>query len=269
MYKILHDRAVIVINGPDRNKFLQGLLTNNINKLETEEAIYACMLTPQGKYFADFFLKKCGDKIFADITSQRKEEIINKLKIYKLRSDVEIGVLPEYKVASVFANNKPDCEVAFIDPRSKKMAWRCYIEESEAVNVEDNDFTYDLHRIHNLIAEGDKDLIAEKSFIQEYGFDNLNAIDYQKGCYVGQELISRIHYSGVVRKSVFYIKAAEALPPVGTEIYADKIKVGIVCSSVINEGLALIKKEELLRLGSQIDLIAGNIKIYLIQKEDF
>lgn len=266
MYTILNDRAVILISGPDKSKFLQGMLTNNINKLEQDNAIYACMLTPQGKYFADFFLKNYQDNILADIPSARKEEIINKLKIYKLRSNVDISINSDFQVVSTFAKELKK-GIAFLDPRSEKMGWRCYIKQNELEISKSDDNAYDLVRINNLIAEGDKDLIPDKSFIQEYGFDNLNAIDYQKGCYVGQELISRTHYSGVIRKKIFYIKSDETLPMLGTEIYAGEIKLGIICSSIDNEGLALIKYEELLKLDSQIDLIADNIKINVIQKE--
>lgn len=254
MYSILNERVVIAVTGQDRLKFLQGLISNDLNKLEENNAIYACMLTPQGKYFADFFLKKEQDKILIDIPKLRKEEIKNKLNIYKLRSLISIEDTP-YKVISLLTDdikNIPHNNIIFQDPRSNKMGLRCFTTDSLldgfSKNLKCNQDAYDLTRIDNFIAEGEKDLIPGKSFLLEYGLDGLNAIDYKKGCYVGQELVARMHYQGVIRKQITQIHSKIDLPELGTLIYADQQKIGSICSSIKNKGLALIRTENVVNL---------------------
>jgi folate-binding protein YgfZ len=259
-YNWLKNRAVVKVVGVDSFKFLQGILTNDVNKLLKDQAIYACLLTPQGKYFADFFLYLVEDGVLMDLCVLRKEEILKKLKMYKLRSDVDFIDLPEYKVVSSFSVSS---EGAFFkDPRSSSLGMRGFVKEG---NLEEND-EYDLVRIANFIAEGDKDLIPEQSFLLEYGFDDLNAIDYKKGCYVGQELIARTHYRGEIRKQVVQIQAIDKLPALGTIIYRDEKKLGIVCSSVNNLGLALIRTEDVESLNENEKITADGKEVKLIFK---
>lgn len=268
-YTLLTERSIIRISGEDRFKFLQGLLSNDVNKLPPNEGLYACMLTPQGKYFADFFLYIDGESILLDLPDSRQEEIVKKLNIYKLRSAVTIEPCPEYKVISFLSKVK--AEGVFTDPRSKNLGKRGFIHESKLQelikgmhHVQD---AYDLARINNFIAEGDKDLIPEKSFLLEYGFDELNAIDYKKGCYVGQELVARTHYKGVIRKEIVQIEAADKLPPLGTEIYAGEKKLGIICSSINNKGLALIRTEDTINLDNTVRITTDNQEINIKFKE--
>lgn len=269
MYSILNERVVIAVTGEDRLKFLQGLISNDLNKLEENNAIYACMLTPQGKYFADFFLKKEQDKILIDIPKLRKEEIKNKLNVYKLRSLISIEDTP-YKVISFLTDDIKKIihnNIIFQDPRSNKMGLRCFTTDSLlgelSKNLKYNQDAYDLARIDNFIAEGEKDLIPGKSFLLEYGLDGLNAIDYKKGCYVGQELVARMHYQGVIRKQITQIHSKIDLPELGTLIYADQQKIGSLCSSIKNKGLALIRTENVVNLpeSSKITIEGQEVKL--------
>ena len=254
MYSILNERAVIAITGQDRFKFLQGLISNDLTKLQDNNAIYACMLTPQGKYFADFFIKKEQDKILIDLPKLRKDEIKQKLILYKLRSLVTIEETT-YQVISFLTESTEKIShnnIIFPDPRSNKMGLRCFATNSNLENIfkdfKCNQNAYDLVRIDNFIAEGEKDLVPGKSFLLEYGLDNLNAIDYKKGCYVGQELVARMHYQGVIRKQIVQINSKTSLPELGTLIYVDQQKIGAICSSIGNKGLALIRTENLVNL---------------------
>ena len=274
MYTILNERVVVQVSGEDRLKYLQGLITNDINKLKFEQAIYACMLTPQGKYFADFFLTTDQDTILLDIPAVRKEEILKKLNIYKLRSLVKIVESEEYKVV-VFINEhitSSNQSVIFADPRLANFVLRGFIHSADfkelTHGLEQNENAYDSLRVDNFVAEGEKDLIPEQSFLLEYGLGELNAIDYKKGCYVGQELVARTYYRGVVRKQIVQVYSSGILPERGTNIYINKQKIGIICSSVANRGLALIKTEEVIDLNPQIKITAADQEIQLKFKEN-
>ncbi len=266
MYTLLNERVIFKISGADSAKFLQGLLSNDVTKITSSNAIYACMLTPQGKYFADFFLIKKDQDILFDI--------INKLNMYKLRSSINISK-STYQVVSFV--NEMDLlpftnSIIFDDPRSSCMGKRAFIHEDD-LQALTHDFTqepnlYDNIRIDNFIPEGDKDLIPDKSFISEYGLDNLNAIDYNKGCYVGQELTARTHYLGKVRKQIMQVISASNLPSLGIEIYAGEQKLGIICSSVGKRGLALIRIENLNSVASGAIITADNVELKLILQGD-
>ena len=269
MYTILNDRSVVKVTGEDKFKFFQGLITNDINKLTTQSHIYACMLTPQGKYFADLFLSLHEDVIWVDLPSSRIDEILKKLMIYRLRSKVEFALCPEYKIVAFIDHDMSefitDNNIIFNDPRSSFMGKRGYVLSDKLLS--ENPKAYDSLRIDNFIAEGEKDLINEQSFILEYGLDELNAIDYNKGCYVGQELVARTHHRGVVRKQIAKIESFEQLPALRTNIYSGEKKLGIICSSVGNKGLGLIRVEDLLNLDPAEKITADNIEIKITLNE--
>ncbi len=273
MYTLLDNRSVLRISGEDRFKFLQGLLSNDINKLKSDDPLYACMLTPQGKYFADFFLIAEQDNILLDVPVSLKDAIIKKLNMYKLRSAVSITECPEYQVISFINEDELNCDnsLIFIDPRMLKLGKRGFILRShlnEITNkLEYDKNAYDLSRIANFVAEGEKDLVSEQSFLLEYGLDELNAIDYKKGCYVGQELVARTHYRGVVRKQIVQVESERTLPELSTMIYAGKQKLGVICSSVGNRGLALIRTEDVINLDPQVVITANGQEIKLKFKE--
>ncbi|MCT4634633.1 MAG: hypothetical protein N4A31_00080 [Rickettsiales bacterium] len=268
-YTLLTERSIIRISGEDRFKFLQGLISNDVNKLLPNEGLYACMLTPQGKYFADFFLYIDGESILLDLPDLRQEEIVKKLNIYKLRSAVNIETCPEYKVVSFLSALK--APGVFKDPRSPTLGMRGFIHESNLSkltrNIANNPNAYDLTRIENFIAEGEKDLIFEKSFLLEYGLDSLNAIDYNKGCYVGQELVARTHHRGTIRKQIVQVESKDKLPESGTKIYAGEKKLGVMCSAVNNKGLALVRTEDTINLNHAVKITVGNQEIKLKIKE--
>lgn len=269
MFCELKDRALIKVSGTDVIKFLQGLLTNDITKLsEDNPIVYSCFLTPQGKFFADLFVITNNENLYIDISSARKTEIIRKLNMYKLRGNIEFESTMHKVVYTTHSKDLTNSIVnsfLFKDPRSPELGHRAYIDPYEfnflfESEEEDQNF-YEEKRIELLIPEGDKDLIPEKSFPLEYGLDRLNAIDFNKGCYLGQELISRTHYIGVIRKKIYFVSSSQSLPPLGHEIFADKVKLGIICSSCKNKGLALIRSEELEKLPVNAIITCNNIEI--------
>ncbi len=253
---ILANRSVISISGADKETFLQGLITNDINKVSIGEAIYAFMLSPQGRFLYDFFIAKQGENFLLDCCQERLAEIIQKLSFYKLRSKVSIKPEPNLQVAVCFdqpeyqANNS----IIFPDPRHSQMGFRAFIEKNENQSLQDNT-SYNFHRI-NLKIPDDSDLTFDKSFPLEFGFDDFNAIDYKKGCYVGQETTARMHYKGVIRKKIFLIKISnqQNVAKSSPVDFADKT-IGEVLSQVFwqNQLLALALIKNLDYQGKEIN----------------
>ncbi len=254
---ILKDRQLLEITGVDCKKFLQSLITNDLNKLASEQLIYSALLNPQGRFLYDFFIFKIGDKIFLDCYAPRAQEILKKLGFYKLRSLVEIRIVDNFKMAQIFDkiddfnNLAKNCHI-FLDPRTQEMGYRIFFKDcghfatQNQLSISDDQNRYHLKRILLKIAEGEYDLAYDKSFILEYGFDNLNAIDYKKGCYMGQEVTARTHYRGQIRKKLFHIQI-DSLVAIekNAEINYQQKVIGLVLSSVFSEGklnaLALIR----------------------------
>ncbi len=230
----LNDRAIIEISGSDRRRLLQGLITNNVEKASSSNLIYSAMLNAQGRFLYDFFIFEIDEKLMIDCAADRRDEIMKKLNFYKLRSQVEIKKNDELKV---FYNQE---NKGFIDPRSPKLGSRFY---QKNLSAEQSSF-YHFNRISLKIPESDHDLTYEKSFILEFGFDDFNAIDYNKGCYVGQELTARTHYRGEIRKKLFHVKL-DSIIEKNSEIYCEGKSVGIILSSVLHQSelhaLSLIK----------------------------
>jgi hypothetical protein len=262
-YNFLTDRILISLTGNDVAKFLQGVITNDINKVSDDTAIYSCILTPQGRYLYDFFILKDNNVYIIDCLKSQTDGLLQKLQMYKLRSDVTIATLPDYNVyglrdvhSSYGFSKELGCKgkienyIVYNDPRSIYMPGRIYLPIGEFEDfaarhhlVKDA-VCYDEIRIRTGVAEGDKDLIQNKSFPLEYGFEQLNAIDFDKGCYVGQEVTTRTKRQGVIRKNIFFVTSNVKLPTLGTDITINGVKIGTMCSSYNDIGLALIKTED-------------------------
>ena len=237
--KIL-ERSLIILEGNDRHVFLQGLITANIKNVTNNDAIYACMLTPQGKYLADFFIIDHDNRFYIDLPSAQKDNVITKFKLYKLRSKIEIiDVSNDYFIYSLHGDIKFD-GIKLTDPRNRNLGYRLY---SKSENLE-NTYSYEKLRIESKVPEGEKDLISGKSFPLEFGLEKIGAIDFKKGCYVGQEPISRTYHRGVIRKNIYKVSSMDNLPESGTKIFAGNIEIGTLCSTYQNIGLSLLRNEE-------------------------
>lgn len=264
----IQDRSIIEVKGNDRKSFLQGLITNDINKISANNLIYAAMLNASGRFLYDFFIFEKADSIFLDCLESRQDEIITKLKFYKLRTQVEIIKHNDYKITQNFENPNPSEGLSFKDPRHKDLGYRTYniekfiSEEEEEVSYSinktwhnDNDATesnlaqYHYHRICLKVPESEHDLTYEKSIIAEFNFDNLNAVDYTKGCYIGQELTARTHHTGQVRKKIHHVTISDLTElEKNSEISCEEKNSGIILSTVYYKNqlhaLALIKITE-------------------------
>ncbi len=196
---ILSDRSIIEIAGDDRIDFLQNLITNDIKLCKHNNILYSAILNPVGRFFCDFFIINKGDRFYVDCSIYEVENLIKKFNIYKLRSNVIINKNSNIYVLSNHQNQ------GYQDPRSIEMGFRLYIDKDDIEKFQINYSLIDYHsqRIDLKIPDGYYDLTKDKSFFLEFNFDNLQAISYQKGCYIGQEVTARTHYKGQIRKKLF------------------------------------------------------------------
>jgi len=198
-YVKLKKRGLIHIEGEDRKDFLQGLITNDIDKLSLTAPLYACLLNAQGKFLHDFFVIEGDGFILLDCEGgDRAADLVKRLKMYALRADVQISVEEQNDVYAVFGKNE-----GLPDPRHTEMGNRSFIKP----DIQEKPFeVWDHKRISLTIPDGSRDLIVEKSTMDEASMDQLNAIDYDKGCYIGQELTARMHYRGLGKRKLQTIK---------------------------------------------------------------
>ena len=198
----LPNREIIEISGPDCESFLQGLVTQDVKLLQKEPIIYSLLLSPQGKFQYDFFIINAGDSWLIDIDKTRAQALTQRLQLFKLRANINIFLNSAWHVgvSSAMTNAK----YSFEDPRLKNLGYRLYdqISLSSQTPVE----IYENLRLSLGVPDGAQDMIVDKSIPLEWGMDELNAISWDKGCYMGQELTARSRYVGQVRKRAFPIE---------------------------------------------------------------
>ncbi|MEY3106932.1 MAG: hypothetical protein RIT35_1105 [Pseudomonadota bacterium] len=252
-YSELQNRAIITVSGSDAREFLQGLVTGDMQKVTPVHSIYCCMLTPQGRFLYDFFISQIAEEVFLlDCFRLVRDDIIAKLTMYKLRSNVQIAPLDDlniYHLSEIKEHSHAGDHVsmlegfAFWDPRDINFGLRAYLRNAP-IDYAANPKAYDYLRILRKIPEGGKDMIEAKSFPLEYNMEQLGAIDFKKGCYVGQEVTARTKYRGLIRKTIYLCETIGEMAAVGSEILFMDKKIGTLCSHHDNIALALIRIEE-------------------------
>jgi folate-binding protein YgfZ len=263
LFALLEDRSILAVAGPDRRAFLQGLISNDVEKVRPAQARYAALLTAQGRYLHDFFIVEHRDAFLLDAEQARLADLKRRLGVYRLRSKVTIDEKPELAVAAVFGADtlaslglppEPGAArgfasgVAFVDPRLIDLGARCLLprEGAEAAlaaaGLGAAGFAdYDRLRLRLGVPDGSRDLVPEKSLLLESGFDELNGVDWNKGCYIGQELTARTKYRGLVKRRLLPVAISGPAPEPGTPIHVDGHEVGEMRSSRDGRGLALLR----------------------------
>ena len=209
----LENRSVIEVSGPDAHDFLQGILTNDIDGVEGNKAIYAGLLTPQGKLLFDFIVVKQEETYFFDVDADLVADLVKRLMFYKLRADVEIAILG---MAALCADidgtlNPADNAISYTDPRIDKMGSRIMMFEPADGSCSSNPDKWLAHRIECGIPEAGLDFIHGNCFPHDIAMDQLNGIGFSKGCYVGQEVVSRMQHRGTARKRPMIVRSKEKL----------------------------------------------------------
>ncbi len=209
-YTILKGRGLVRVTGPDRRGFLQGLVSNDVNLLDTQACVYACLLTPQGKFLHDFFITEDGDALILECEGgDRTVELHTKLSVHKLRAKVDLTFAPEVAVYAIshpkldlgsMTGMDPDFRQDAIvkDPRHEEMGYRSFTKPE---GLPEKPFAeWDRKRILLTVPDGSRDMIPGDSTLIECNIDRLNGISWDKGCYMGQELTARMHYRALVKR---------------------------------------------------------------------
>jgi len=284
---ILEDRGLLYLNGEDVKEFLQNLITNDIEKVTTEMSCFAALLTPQGKYLFDFLIIKHKSGYFLDYEKKNIDQLYNKLTSYKLRSKVEILNLSNEFVVVAISKEKflsidssSDAEgftikynedTIFIDPRLKKLGARIIIN-LEKLNLSLNKLNLNKANIedyykfsHDLgVSQIDNINLQNKIFGIECNYEELNGIDYKKGCYVGQENTARIKHKNKLNKRLLAIKAVEGTIN-SDEIFSKEKEVGKLLIKNKNP-FALIKIQNNL-LDFNNTYLCGSAKIKMLKPD--
>lgn len=276
----LSDRGVLEIAGTDRREFLQGLVSNDVTRVGNDRAVYAALLTAQGKYLHDFFITEIDNFFLIDAEAARLADLKRRLGLYKLRASVTLTeVSDRYIIAAAFGDDALDLldlpsdrgavvefggGIAYVDPRLSELGARLLLPRGigtaplEAAGFEMADeAAYDRLRLGLGVPDGSRDLTVEKSILLESNFDELNGVDWTKGCYIGQELTARTKYRALIKKRLVPVTVTGTLPAPGTLIMLGDQEAGEVRSGRDGIALALLRLEALSEASADIPLTAG------------
>lgn len=265
-YLLPADRGVLSVAGPDARAFLQGLVSNDLDKVTAGRAVYAALLTAQGRFLHDFLIAELGGVLRLDCEAARLADLLRRLSLYRLRSKVELADAgADLCVALLFGESALETlrlpaepgstaafagGIAFVDPRLAALGARAILPRSGAEErlaaagfspgvAED----YERLRLTLGVPDGSRDMPVEKAILLENGFEELNGVDWQKGCYLGQELTARTKYRGVVRKRLVPVAIDGPVPQWGTPVMLGGNEAGEMRSALPGVGLALLRLE--------------------------
>jgi hypothetical protein len=239
----LPERGVLAIEGADRVAFLQGLVSNDVGAAAPGRAVWAALLTAQGKWLADFFIFAAEDALLLDCERAQIPDLVQRLSRYRLRMKVTLRPDPTLHVCVAWAD-RPDVEgVAAPDPRLPGFAWR--ILSSAPVHDTATPEDWDRYRLAAGLPDGSKDMDPDRGLLLEAGFDELDGVSWSKGCYMGQELTARTKYRGLVKRRLVPVQVDGPLPPPGTPILRDGQDAGTMRSGRDRLGLASLRLDAL------------------------
>ena len=266
-YTLLPHRALIAVRGDDRVAFLQSLVSNDMAKVQAGAAVWAALLTPQGKFLHEFFAVLHHDAILLECERARRDDLVTRLSRYKLRAKVSLAaddtLTPgvawgEGASAALETSDAPGhvkehgAGVLATDPRLKDAGVRLALSPEQISQLSKLGLaaatpeTYDTFRIALGLPDGSRDLEIDKALLLENGFEELNGVDFQKGCYIGQELTARTHYRALIKKRLMPMMAEGPAPAPGTPLTTDDgLEAGEMKSAVGNTGLALVRLDKM------------------------
>ena len=278
----LPDRGVVKVSGADARDFLNGLVTTDVALLRPGLGRFGALLTPQGKITADFLITEApsghGGGFLIDCPRALAQGLANKLGFYKLRVKVSVENLSEgLGVLAVWDGDptvKPD--LAFADPRNPALGWRILVPEELAQKTADligaeiaDSAAYEAHRIASGIPRGGLDFTYGDAFPHETNMDRLHGVDFDKGCYVGQEVVSRMQHRGTARTRTVRVILEDFSPEPGTAILAGDKSVGTMGSTAGRNGLALIRVDRAAdAIAAGTPLTSGGLAIRLAEPDD-
>ncbi|UFM65353.1 folate-binding protein [Paracoccus sp. MA] len=240
-------RRILAVSGEDRVEFLQGLVTNKVGEVPA----WAALLTPQGKYLADFLVVPDGGRLLVDVDARLADDLLRRLSMYKLRSKVALE--PTDLTVARGIGEMPDAAIA--DPRHPALGWRLYGGQG------DDGTDWDAIRVAHCIPETLIELIPNETFILEAGFERLHGVDFRKGCYVGQEVTARMKHKTELRKGLVTV-GIEGAAPVGTPILmADGREAGTLFTQSGGRAIAHMRFDRMGPFSDGGGLTAGGARI--------
>ena len=251
---LLRDRGVVTVGGEDAEAFLQGLLTNDVERLREGEARYAGLLTPQGKILFDMLAVRApsgsGAAFLIDCAAEQAADLSRRLGFYRLRAKVTIAdASAERAVVAFWGDEAPDAPpeaVLYRDPRDPRLGWRAILPRDVAFAIgEEHAATYEALRIAAGVPKGGVDFAYGDAFPHDANFDLLHGVDFDKGCYVGQEVVSRMKHRGTARKRVVRVRTFGEPASPGTPVLDGGLAVGTFGSSSGREALAMLRLDRL------------------------
>ncbi len=236
MICLLKDRSLVRVSGVDAESFLQNLVTNDVVHLEKGQLVYACLLTPQGRFLHDLFISRTDGGFFLECETARREDLIRRLNIFKMRAKVLIEDCNAY--FDIYATDGKD---GMEDPRLPELGCRRYFPAGEKVETTVSPEAYKDRRISLGVPEGSAEIRPEVDTIFDANLDKLNAVSWDKGCYVGQEVTARMNNRNLIKKRMVVVEGA--LSKAGDSLMQDGHVMGEirVLNSAGNQGLAVVK----------------------------
>jgi hypothetical protein len=271
----LPDRGVVKVGGEDARNFLNGLVTTDVTLVRPGLGRFGALLTPQGKIVADFIITEApaghGGGFLLDVPRALAKGLTDKLGFYKLRAKVTVENLSDSLGMMAVWDGEPSTkpDLTFADPRDATLGWRILVPEELVHKVADligaeltDSAAYDAHRIATGVPRGGLDFIYGDAFPHETNMDRLHGVDFEKGCYVGQEVVSRMQHRGTARTRTMRVALDAAAPEAGTAVLAGDKPVGTMGSSAGGKGLALIRTDRAIdALNAGTPLTSGGLSI--------
>ena len=273
----LKKRSLIRINGKDKFSFLQGIISNDIHILKENNSIYSSILTPQGRFIADFFVTNYKESLLLEVHESYKDIIIGKLQMYKLRSDVEISTCKDFyillisKFSNDFYSNVLNTDLLYFDdPRFNNYFKRLYLFKGLEKNIFDeigmkeiSTMDFNELRFENVIPDFHIDVLKNKSLLMEMRFDDLNGISWTKGCYMGQEITARMKYRNLMKRNLFQIKI-DFNSNIEDSLNVNDKEIGHITSHNKKNGFAYINLNYFKEYGMKT-LLCGDSKIKILE----
>ena len=262
---LLPDRGIVEVEGVDAADFLQSLVTNDIDQAAPDRAIFAGLLTPQGKIIFDFLIYSPEpNRFWLDAPAELAADLAKRLTLYKLRAKVAVtDRSSEMAMGAGIADQGEEHLASFADPRHPELPLRHILAATGATQASGLD-GYHAIRIGLCVPEGHRDYRYGEAFPHEACYDLLNGVDFDKGCYVGQEVVSRMHHRGIAKTRIAGVRGSAPLPAIGTEITGGEYPVGHLGSSQGELGIALVRLDRAEEVTSHgVPLRAGEVLLTL------
>ncbi|KAB1069510.1 CAF17-like 4Fe-4S cluster assembly/insertion protein YgfZ [Methylobacterium planeticum] len=267
---LLPDRAIVTVTGEAAQDFLQGVLTCNVETLPEGEARLGALLTPQGKIQFDFLISRRPDGFRLDVAAERAADLARRLGLYRLRAKVAIAADPTVAVAAAWDGARSAAGVdAAADGRLPGLGARLYAAEA-AFSADATEAAYHAHRIALGVPEAGRDFPFGDAFPHEALMDQLGGVDFRKGCYVGQEVVSRMQHRGTARtRCVPVVYRDGEAAPAGSEVGAGQRSLGTTGSHAGARGLALLRLDRLADALAAGEILRADGRILGVEKPAF